>query len=207
MLPLFWRLFGFRFALEGVSAAGVEGNCDQQHHALDDLLIIGVDIHEVETGRKRGQEDDAKDGAEHIALAAAHGCAAEAAGCDRVHAVGCADIGLRRAQAEGDHETCHAGHAAVQDVDDHFHPLDIDAGQTRAFNVAADGVDYSILVCCFQIYKIACCSAIAIFSIPFSCYFINISAQFKSEYVSNNSYIFAVCSRLSPMFVTPALHT
>ena len=66
---------------------------------------------------------------------------------------------------------------------------------------------YSILVCCFQIYKIACCSAIAIFSIPFSCYFINISAQFKSEYVSNNSYIFAVCSRLSPMFVTPALHT
>ena len=34
-----------------------------------------------------------------------------------------------------------AGHAAVQDGDDHFHPRDVDAGQTRALNVAADGVD------------------------------------------------------------------
>lgn len=83
--------------------------------------------------------------------------------------------------------------------------IDIEKGQS-IFSAALVG-GYSILVCCFQIYKIACCSAIAIFSIPFSCYFINISAQFKSEYVSNNSYIFAVCSRLSPMFVTPALHT
>ena len=84
-------------------------------------------------------------------------------------------------------------------------PVGIEKGQS-IFSAALVG-GYSILVCCFQIYKIACCSAIAIFSIPFSCYFINISAQFKSEYVSNNSYIFAVCSRLSPMFVTPALHT
>ena len=83
--------------------------------------------------------------------------------------------------------------------------ISIEKGQS-IFSAALVG-GYSILVCCFQIYKIACCSAIAIFSIPFSCYFINISAQFKSEYVSNNSYIFAVCSRLSPMFVTPALHT
>ena len=83
--------------------------------------------------------------------------------------------------------------------------IGIEKGQS-IFSAALVG-GYSILVCCFQIYKIACCSAIAIFSIPFSCYFINISAQFKSEYVSNNSYIFAVCSRLSPMFVTPALHT
>ena len=86
-----------------------------------------------------------------------------------------------------------------------FLPVGIEKGQS-IFSAALVG-GYSILVCCFQIYKIACCSAIAIFSIPFSCYFINISAQFKSEYVSNNSYIFAVCSRLSPMFVTPALHT
>lgn len=86
-----------------------------------------------------------------------------------------------------------------------FLPVGMEKGQS-IFSAALVG-GYSILVCCFQIYKIACCSAIAIFSIPFSCYFINISAQFKSEYVSNNSYIFAVCSRLSPMFVTPALHT
>lgn len=86
-----------------------------------------------------------------------------------------------------------------------FLPVGIEKGQS-IFSAALVG-GYSISVCCFQIYKIACCSAIAIFSIPFSCYFINISAQFKSEYVSNNSYIFAVCSRLSPMFVTPALHT
>ena len=58
----------------------------------------------------------------------------------------------------------------------------------------------------FYVNEIACGSAVAVFRIPACCYFIDISARLEGENISIDGRPFAVCGRLSPIFIAPAFH-
>ena len=111
------------------------------HKAGDDGLPVDGDIQNLQAAGQHAEDQRADEGIEHLPLAAGQGDSADDAGGDGVHLVAGAGIGVRDEQTAQQHQTGDRREDTGQDIDADLQLLDLDAGQLRGLDVAAQGID------------------------------------------------------------------
>src|SRR6185437_14350184 len=122
----------------GVGIEGHGGDDDQaDHHLLD----VGGDVNDDEAVGQDADQQGADQGASDAALPARQAGPADDDRGDDAQFVIDAGHGFGRTQTRRQQKARQAGQAADDDIDTDDHRLDIDAGQARRLDIAADGVD------------------------------------------------------------------
>src|SRR5581483_2111485 len=119
----------------------VGGDGDEDEPALDDLLVRGVDVEQVEAVSDDRQQHDPDEAAPDCPVAAEDARAADDRGRDRGQLVAGADVRLRRLRPRGEQ---HAGEPRREPRDGEAaraDDVDADSRQARRLGVSAHGVD------------------------------------------------------------------
>ena len=135
MLPV----YPLRALLPAAQEVGVHGQ--QYDRALDDVLPVGVDAHQVQAVVQYADDQNADQRAAQLAGAAGHGGAADHDRRDGVHFRAVAGGAGAGVQAGGDGDARQAGHQAAEAEHHEFDLRRVDAREGGGGVVAAHGVD------------------------------------------------------------------